>query len=110
MAAAYGLGRAFSFLGPLPTPDVIGWRHASQVFMLPSLAEGTPTVLLEAQATGLPVLATDVGGVRDIVPPGAGFVVPAADPDALPHKFALLTHHPAPWPALRPVAPPFVQH
>ncbi len=109
MAAALGLGRAVTFLGALPTPDVIGWMHASQVFMLPSLAEGTPTVLLEAQATGLPVLATDVGGVRDIVPPGAGFVVPAADPDALTDKLALLADHPERWPEMGRVGRRFVE-
>jgi colanic acid/amylovoran biosynthesis glycosyltransferase len=108
-AEALGLGRAVTFLGALPTPDVIAWMHASQIFMLPSLAEGTPTVLLEAQATGLPVLATDVGGVRDIVPSGAGFVVPAADPAALADKLALLVDHPERWPAMGRVGRRFVE-
>ena len=108
-AEALGLGRTVTFLGALPTPDVIAWMHASQIFMLPSLAEGTPTVLLEAQATGLPVLATDVGGVRDIVPSGAGFVVPAADPAALADKLALLVDHPERWPAMGRVGRRFVE-
>jgi colanic acid/amylovoran biosynthesis glycosyltransferase len=84
----------------LPTPDVINWMHTSHIFLLPSLAEATPTVLLEAQATGLPILTTDVGGVRDIVPSSAGFLVPAASADALADKLALLADHPEDWPAM----------
>jgi glycosyltransferase involved in cell wall biosynthesis len=45
-----GLGAVVEFLGPLPTPDVINWMHASHLFLLPSLAEATPMVLLEAPA------------------------------------------------------------
>jgi colanic acid/amylovoran biosynthesis glycosyltransferase len=109
LAETLGLGRAVTFLGALPTPDVIGWMHASQVFMLPSLAEGTPTVLLEAQATGLPVLATDVGGVRDIVPSRAGFLVPAAHPDALADKLVRLADHPERWPGMGRAGRRFVE-
>jgi colanic acid/amylovoran biosynthesis glycosyltransferase len=109
LAETLGLGRAVTFLGALPTPDVIGWMHASQVFMLPSLAEGTPTVLLEAQATGLPVLATDVGGVRDIVPSRAGFLVAAAHPDALADKLVRLADHPERWPDMGRAGRRFVE-
>jgi colanic acid/amylovoran biosynthesis glycosyltransferase len=104
-----GLSEVVDFLGPLPTPDVIAWMRAAHVFLLPSLAEATPTVLLEAQATGLPVLATDVGGVRDIVPPGAGFLVPAADPDALADKLMLLADYPERWPSMGRAGRRFVE-
>ncbi len=73
------------------------------------VGDGEDHELLEAQATGLPVLATDVGGVRDIVPPGAGFVVPAADPDALTDKLALLADHPERWPEMGRVGRRFVE-
>ena len=62
------------------------------------LAEATPTVLLEAQATGLPILATDVGGVRDIVAAQAGFLGPAADPNALADRLTVMVDHPERWP------------
>jgi len=53
------------------------------VFWLTSVTEGTPNSLLEAMALELPVIATDVGGVGEIVQDGiTGFVVPPRDPDA----------------------------
>ncbi len=82
-----GLHAHVTLLGPLPTADWVKWMHASHVFMPPSLAGGTPTVLLGPQASGMPVLATDVGGGRDIVQDGlAGSIVPAADVAALVEK------------------------
>lgn len=96
-----GLHAHVTLLGPLPTASVINWMHASHVFMLPSLAEGTPTVLLEAQASGMPVLATDVGGVRDIVQDGlAGSIVPASDAAALTEKLQQFIDHPEAWPRM----------
>ena len=104
-----GLSHRVEFLGPLPTPEVINWMHTSHIFLLPSLAEATPTVLLEAQATGLPILATDVGGVRDIVSSSAGFLVPPGDPDALADKLALLADHPEDWLAMGRAGRRFVE-
>jgi colanic acid/amylovoran biosynthesis glycosyltransferase len=104
-----GLGAVVEFVGPLPTPDVICWMHASHLFLLSSLAEATPTVLLEAQATGLPVLATDVGGVRDIVAAQAGFLVPAADPDALADRLTAIVDHPECWPDMGRAGRRFVE-
>jgi colanic acid/amylovoran biosynthesis glycosyltransferase len=98
-----------TLLGALPTPTVLDWMHASQVFMLPSLAEGTPTVLLEAQATGMPVLATDVGGVRDIVPGAAGLLVPGADVGALTDHLIWLADHPERWPDMGQAGRCFVE-
>jgi colanic acid/amylovoran/stewartan biosynthesis glycosyltransferase WcaL/AmsK/CpsK len=109
LVEALGLSAEVELIGPLPTPDVINWMHASHVFLLPSLAEATPTVLLEAQATGLPILATDVGGIRDIVAAQAGFLVPAADPNALADRLTVMVDHPERWPAMGRAGRRFVE-
>ena len=57
---------------------------AMDVFVLPSLAEGISNTILEAMATGLPVVATNVGGNSEILVDGiTGFLVPRGNPDAL---------------------------
>lgn len=62
-------------------PDLLG---ASDAFVLSSRWEGSPNAVLEALAGGVPVVATDVGGVRELVEDGgSGFVIPAGDVDAL---------------------------
>ena len=56
---------------------------AFDVFCLPSLSEGLPRTLLEAQASGVPVVATKVGGAPEAVCPLSGLIVPPADTNAL---------------------------
>lgn len=61
--------------------DILRGLHA---FALPSLAEGISNTILEAMASALPVVATDVGGNADLVAQGqTGYIVPAADPQAM---------------------------
>lgn len=80
--ASQGLEGRFEFVGPVEEPwEVLG---RMDVFVLPSRWEGMPYTLLEAMGSGLPVVATDVGGVRDlIVDDRHGTVVAPADPGAL---------------------------
>ncbi len=64
--------------------DVPDLLRAMDVFVLPSLAEGISNTILEAMASGLPVVATDVGGNRELVDQDAtGLLVPRDDPAAL---------------------------
>jgi sugar transferase (PEP-CTERM/EpsH1 system associated) len=64
--------------------DVAEIMRGLHCFVLPSLAEGISNTILEAMASGLPVVATDVGGNADLVANGkTGIVVPAADVQAL---------------------------
>jgi len=64
--------------------DVPDLLVASDAFVLPSRWEGSPNALLEALAAGVPVAATDVGGVRELVEDGrSGFVAPPGDAGAL---------------------------
>ena len=64
--------------------DVPEVMRGLNCFVLPSLAEGVSNTILEAMATGLPVIATGVGGNAELVEHGrTGEIVPAADPDAM---------------------------
>ena len=63
--------------------DVAALSALFDVFVLPSEIEGLSLALLEAMARGLPCIATDAGGNREVLADGAGIVVPPRDPDAL---------------------------
>lgn len=77
-----GLQSCVRFLG-LRT-DIPELLNAADAYVMSSAWEGMPMVLLEAHASGLPVVATDVGANRDVVQEGvSGFLVPARNPDAL---------------------------
>ena len=77
-----GLSHRVELLGARDDiPDLLA---RSDVFVLSSRSEGFPVSVLEAMAAGLPVVATDVGGVGEAVEDGeTGFLVPAADSEAL---------------------------
>jgi len=73
--AARGLGDQAIFTGY--RSDVAAVYHASDIVVLTSDNEGTPVSLIEAAACGVPVVGTDVGGVRSVVQDGVtGYVVP----------------------------------
>ncbi|WP_294672702.1 glycosyltransferase [uncultured Fluviicola sp.] len=71
--------------------DIATFNAGMDIICLSSDNEGTPVSLIEAQASGVPVIATDVGGVKDILDEeNTGFVVPKKDPDAFGKKLQLL--------------------
>jgi sugar transferase (PEP-CTERM/EpsH1 system associated) len=75
--------------------DVPDLLRAMDVFVLPSLAEGISNTILEAMASGLPIVATDVGGNHELVEQGkTGFLVPRADPAALAEAMRLYVDDP----------------
>jgi glycosyltransferase involved in cell wall biosynthesis len=82
-ADSLGLGDRVRFLGELPKREVAELMRAADLFVLPSLAENLPVVLIEAQASGLPAVATRVGGVPELVDDAAGVLAPPSDPPAL---------------------------
>ncbi|HXD23562.1 MAG TPA: glycosyltransferase, partial [Gemmatimonadaceae bacterium] len=82
MAADAGIGSRVHLLGfRADAPDILA---AGDLFVMPSLSEGLPLALVEAMATGLAIVATDVGGIPEVVARDREAVlVPAASPAAL---------------------------
>ena len=82
-AQALGVAEAVRWVGQVPNADLKHWYSAADVLVLASSREGWPNVLLEAMACGTPVVASDVGGVREIVQTSpAGRVVAQRTPAA----------------------------
>jgi glycosyltransferase involved in cell wall biosynthesis len=83
-ASQLGNSAQVTFLGPLAAAEIAQWMRAADVFCMSSLNEGLPNVILEAMASGLPVVSTDVGGIHEIIDaPWKGKLVPSGDSVAL---------------------------
>jgi glycosyltransferase involved in cell wall biosynthesis len=75
--------------------DVIRFLAIADIFILPSRWEGLPIALLEAMSAGLPVVATSVEGVEEVVNPGEhGWLVPVEDSCAIAEAIIDLLRHP----------------
>ncbi|MBS4167835.1 glycosyltransferase [Parachlamydia sp. AcF125] len=83
MARDYKIASAVHFLGPLSRGEVLKAMHRANAFVLPSNFETFGVVLIEALATGLPLIATRCGGPEDIVTEDVGILVPLNDSQAL---------------------------
>ncbi len=81
-----GLQSIVSFLGP--RSDVADLLQCADAFVMTSISEGLPMALLEAMATGLPCIATAVGGIPDLFAGGAGILVPVSDAQAVANAIA----------------------
>jgi glycosyltransferase involved in cell wall biosynthesis len=79
-----GLKRSFVFLGDVSEEELPQFYRCADVFVLPSIQEGQGIVLLEAQASGKPVVAFNVSGVAEAMSPGeTGLLVKSTDSNAL---------------------------
>jgi glycosyltransferase involved in cell wall biosynthesis len=91
-----GLNDHVSWHGRLAPAQVLARLQAADVCLLSSLSEGISNAVLEGMACGLPVVTTDVGGMREAVTDGVeGFLVPARDPEATAGALADLWRQPA---------------
>jgi teichuronic acid biosynthesis glycosyltransferase TuaC len=82
---------AGSYIHALPGcsfDEVADWMAAADVVTLPSYMEGCPNVILEALACGRPVVATNVGGIPEIMNDECGYLVPPRDSGALAEALA----------------------
>lgn len=86
-----GLKTFVTFAGPLDEAGVAEAMRRADLLVAPSLAEGLPVVIMEALASGVPVVASAVGGVPELVRHGeTGLLAPAGDPKGLADAMAKL--------------------
>ena len=85
------LNDCIQFAGKVPQERIPEFMHQADIFVLPSLSEGFPSVLLEAMASGLPVIATSVGGIPELIDEGInGFLVNIKRPDEIADRILTL--------------------
>ncbi len=84
LADGLGIAERVHFTGPLPPEELSGPLSAADLFVLATRNEGWANVILESMACGTPVLATDVGGNREVVGDDRlGLIVPFGIPEQL---------------------------
>ena len=95
-----GLGNFIELTGPKAQPEIVDLLAQSNLFVFPAVEDGSgdrdnlPTVIIEAMASGLPVVATGLGGIREIVTDQAnGLIVAEGDADALATAIGFLAEH-----------------
>jgi glycosyltransferase involved in cell wall biosynthesis len=86
------LDSAIRFVGPKPAREAFTF---GRLMVVPSRAESLPYVVLEAAAAGLPLIATKVGGIPEILGPGAANLIPQGDPAALAAAIGAALENPA---------------
>jgi len=86
---------AVDLLGAVSEPVVRDHLEQAHIFALASIHEGVPVSVMEAMAMQVPVVVTDVGGMRELVDDGRnGFIVPPRRPEQLAAKILALAQHP----------------
>jgi glycosyltransferase involved in cell wall biosynthesis len=94
--AALGLGDRVELLGRCDAGRIAGLLAGARALAVPSIYEGMPLVVLEAMAAGVPVVASRVSGIPEVVVDGeTGWLVPPEDPEALAAALAAALADPA---------------
>jgi glycosyltransferase involved in cell wall biosynthesis len=110
-ATGRGLDGRVRFVGPLGRDDVLALFRAADASLLSSSWENFPHAVVEALAVGTPVVATEVGGVPELVRDGEnGLLVPAGDPAALAEAIRRIVGEPGLRDRLAAAAPRSVEH
>lgn len=85
---------SISFVGKVPNHKIGQYMIESDIFVLPSLSEGFGIVLLEAMASGLPIVASNVGGIPSIIQNGVnGFLVDPKNSEKIAEKVLFLLNN-----------------
>jgi glycosyltransferase involved in cell wall biosynthesis len=106
--ASRNLSGVITLVPSCSTDQVATWMAASDLITLPSYREGCPNVIIEALASGRPVVATEVGGIPELMDTSSGCLVPAKDAEALTRALdevlarswdpqSIATHHSRSW-------------
>ena len=82
-----------SFIEKRPHNEIPLWMNAADVFCLPSLREGHPNVVMEALACGIPVVASNVGSIPNIISPSNGNIFNVNAPESLSRKLMFCLDH-----------------
>jgi glycosyltransferase involved in cell wall biosynthesis len=97
---AASLARLVSRQGLERRIELVGWQdeprkilHAADILLQPSLWEGLPLSIIEGHAAGLPTVASDVRGTREVVTPQTGFLCPVREPATYAAALAWLVKH-----------------
>jgi len=99
------------FVDQVPQQELAAWMRNACVFVLPSTSEGLGRVVIEAMATGLPVIGSRVGGIPGMIDNGTtGFLVSPGDVPALAERLQWVLAHPAEAHAMGRRARAFAEH
>ena len=82
LAQQLKISKYIDFLGYVPHNEISNYYSTSDIFVLPSRNEGMSNTVLEAMASGLPVITTDTGGTRELIDSN-GIIIPGEDSDAI---------------------------
>jgi glycosyltransferase involved in cell wall biosynthesis len=95
LVRAHGLCGRVEFVGKISQAKLAERMRRAGVFVLPSLSEGLGRVVVEAMATGLPVVGSQVGGIPEMVEEGVtGFLVRPGDETMLAERLRWILEHP----------------
>jgi L-malate glycosyltransferase len=95
LSKALGIDDRVEFLGRIPRENTSPYYQEASVFVMPSLNEGMSNAMLEALSSGLPIIATDTGGTKELVAEGEnGFIVKMKDAQDISDKISTLIDDP----------------
>ncbi len=93
--AELGIEQQIQFVGYKSQSEVRTYLQEADIFVLPSFAEGVPVSLMEAMASGIPVISTRIAGISELVEDGkSGYLVPPGHVEQLVHKIEMLYQQP----------------